>query len=485
MIKDYAIRYFIFKHFCKNIKKEIDEMAREIFFSLKDKFLLKEEVLVNLQEGLVVKIFKGKFYILTKKDFRIIKCDYNEITRKPKFNINEIVETLYSVTYESPFGVRLLRKNIYECCHEKKSIIKYLNFLKKKEDKSKKTDIELLNIHKEKATNDEAEELIDEKKKIYNIIEDEKRGDKIINEYLEDAEVQFLDITSFVPSSEIFKVESFEFNIVNAIITVYSHITNFYNNKILLNTSIIKLIKLYKEYAYDSEIIGIIHGILIDNLYEEKNNIGLSGIITVNKDLIDNINVNILSNEVIVGNEVGLRGWKLKTRSFFLDIYKITKNKKILSFYNALNKKSPFNPNETFVLRVFLTLFLIKCNMATKKFKANLINELKKLKELENSLLERNRNFNLEVRGDEDSHLIDELKRKIILSPMKQKIGTLNGGEFILVNLKIFYQKNDTFYIPSKSTIEEILKKYQPIDKIEFNTCNNLKNILECLYLRK
>ncbi|WUR03318.1 uncharacterized protein VNE69_04144 [Vairimorpha necatrix] len=40
------------------------------------------------------------------------------------------------------------------------------------------------------------------------------------------------------------------------------------------------LIKSYKEYAYDSEIIGLIHGILIDNLYEEESNTGLSGIIT-------------------------------------------------------------------------------------------------------------------------------------------------------------------------------------------------------------
>ncbi|WUR02661.1 uncharacterized protein VNE69_02182 [Vairimorpha necatrix] len=58
------------------------------------------------------------------------------------------------------------------------------------------------------------------------------------------------------------------------------NITNFYKNKILLNTSINKLIKSYKEYAYDSEIIGHIHGILIDNLYEEESNTGLSGIIT-------------------------------------------------------------------------------------------------------------------------------------------------------------------------------------------------------------
>ncbi|WUR02662.1 uncharacterized protein VNE69_02183 [Vairimorpha necatrix] len=108
------------------------------------------------------------------------------------------------------------------------------NFLQKEEDLVNQEQGLNLSINKEKATVDEAKELIDEKKKL----------------------------------------------IVDTIKTIYSHITNFYKNKILSNTSINKLIKSYKEYAYDSEIIGLIHGILIDNLYEEESNTGLSGIIT-------------------------------------------------------------------------------------------------------------------------------------------------------------------------------------------------------------
>lgn len=161
-----------------------------------------------------------------------------------------------------------------------------------------------------------------------------------------------MDISLEIPTNEVYEIPEFDFNYVNKILRIYSFIYNFCPNKVLLNVNINKLVKSFKEPSYVSDIIGAIHGFLIENLMEEKKTIGLSNLLTNVKSVIDSITDNSISDEIHIGNEVGMRGWKLKTRMLLLEMYKNTNNKKILSYYNVLNKKSPFEPEETVNLRI-------------------------------------------------------------------------------------------------------------------------------------
>lgn len=77
------------------------------------------------------------------------------------------------------------------------------------------------------------------------------------------------------------------------------------------------------------------------------------------------------------------------------------------------------------------------------------------------------------------------IKKKIVLSPAKADIGLLNGAKFFLVNDEILMSKNGIFYLPSRKTLEVIIEKYVPIDKVENSTLNNLRNIIETLYINK
>lgn len=131
MIKDYAVRHFIFKSYIKYVEKDLGEVSALIYSNLQNTLLVKEEVLVNNKEGLIVRFSKEKYYILLKKDYAIVKCRFEEVVGKQRLDRNEIFDTLQFITYETPLGVRLLKKNIYGYVTDKSSIKDYLTFLKR------------------------------------------------------------------------------------------------------------------------------------------------------------------------------------------------------------------------------------------------------------------------------------------------------------------------------------------------------------------
>lgn len=473
MIKDYAVKYFIFKQFIKNVRKDLNEQSANIFAILNEKFLIKEEVFYKNSEGILLSRFDDKCDILLKNPFKKINCQLQEVTRKNKLNKEDIFETLHFLTYDTPLGIRLLKKNIYKYVSDRSSIKDYVDYLKYNKNN---VNISMHNLKKEE--NDCNEEL--DSYSLLNATND-LQSEKQLTINNTEQDVLDCDFNLNIPSSEVFTIPDFDFIYLKKLIRIYSFIFNFCSNKLPPNTTINKLVKSFKEYAYVSDIIGGIHGFLIENLLEEKQSIGLENFLknikSVTNSLIDEHN----SKEIITGNEVGMKNWKLKSRTFLLEIYKFTKNQYILSFYNALNKKSPFDSEDTISLRISLVEFFINCYMATNIFRQVILNEAKKVKCLENKIVELEKGYNLQEErcADEVQSRIFGLKKKIILSPTKADIGQIGIYKIFLVNDEIFISTDNTFYVPGKNTLEDIINS---TCVIENNTINNLKDVIKYLY---
>ncbi|EQB61763.1 hypothetical protein NAPIS_ORF00663 [Vairimorpha apis BRL 01] len=149
----------------------------------------------------------------------------------------------------------------------------------------------------------------------------------------------FKDIINNISLSEIFKIPELDFETTIKLLRIYSFMMNFCFNKIYGNLNVFNLLRQFKEQQYLSEIIGYVHGFLIENLLKEKKNIGFECLITNIKSVMDSISEDFPSDEIVNGNEIGMKSWKTKVRNLLFDMYKFSQNKTILTFFNVLIKK--------------------------------------------------------------------------------------------------------------------------------------------------
>lgn len=503
MIKDYALRYFIFRSFIKHVDLDIQGLCDIILRKIRRRFLKNEEVLVDNREGLILKNVKEKYYVMMKKDHQVIKSKFLNIIRKENVDKNIIKDFILFITYESTFGVKLLKKNIFNFVTDRSNLKGYSKFTKKFLETTSSEELEGFNnqmVEKEMQVVEPSKVTFDKDYFLEEVTPPQTQKEEIEAEPFVSKNIKNVknsDICLEIPTSEIYEISDFDYKHVNKILRIYSFIYNFCPNKVFNNVSISKLVRNFKETPYISDIIGTIHGFLIENLLEEKKTIGFNNLLSNVKSVMDSVSEDYKSDEVIIGNEVGMRGWKLKSRTLLLDMYKNTDNKAILSFYNVLNKKSPFDAEMTVLIRISLVEFFINCYMATNIFRDIILNEIKKVKSLEHKsneiakLLNSRKKavenigetFNYDTESIKDlQNKLADLKKKIVMSPSKADIGQINNAKFFLVSDKIFMSKNNVFYVPSKNTLEVILQKYLPTDKAESNTVLNLKNIIESLY---
>lgn len=503
MIKDYALRYFIFRNFIKHVGRDIQDLSDIIYMKIRRRFLKNEEVLIDNRDGIIVKNVKEKYYIMMKKDHSVIKSNFLNIIRKENVDKNIIKDFILFITYDSQFGVKLLKKNIFNFVTDKSNLNGYAKYTKKMLENTSSDEIEGFNnqiVEKEMQIVPPSRVTFDKDYFLGEVTppqiqKEEFEAEPFVSKNIKN--VKNFDICTEIPTSEIYEIPDFNFKYVNKILRIYSFIYNFCSNKVFNGVSISKLLRNFKEQPYISDIIGTIHGFLIENLLEEKKTIGFSNLLSNVKSVMDSVSEDYRSDDIIIGNEVGMRGWKLKSRMLLLDMYKNTNNKTILSYYNVLNKKSPFDAETTVLIRISLVEFLINCYMATNIFRDIILNEIKKVKSLENNYNELGKllssrkkavqnigkTFNYDTESIKDlQNKMTELKKKIVTSPPKADIGQINNAKFFLVSDKIFISKNNVFYVPSKNTLEVILQKYLPTDKAESNTVLNLKNIIESLY---
>lgn len=541
MINDSSIRLYIFKNYIKYVNIDIKRLSFVIYSKLKTKFLLYEEIIYNNKEGMIYKISSNQLSVVSlNKKF---KCKNEDLIRKYKIDQTIIFEFLNLITYQTPFGFRLLKKGIFRHMATKDNLIPYFQMLNNISDDNKK-----------KKALQKKEQIIDRKIEIFNIdtkypilkntqndsVYEKKNLKKLDDHHFEYR--TFKDILNTITIDEIFKIPELDFETTIKLIRIYSFIVNFCNNKIYGNLNISKLLRHFKEQQYLSEILGNVHGFLIENLLEEKQNIGFECFLTNIKSVMDAISEEFPSDDFVNGNEIGMKNWKLKVRNLLFDMWKASQNKTIVTFFNVLNKKSPYELDETIVMRIYLLEFLINCYMSTNIFRDIILKEINNVKKLENLLKtymektikieEENNsfiNYNRQIIDQKDNELdieksefsvcvtgfnntvdmdkkdlvsekgrnsdiennfpsfnnkskIRNLIFKIVKSPAKIEIGNINSSKFILVNNQVFFTKNETIYIPSKNTLIKIIENYEPIDKAEALTVYNLSNIVKSLY---
>lgn len=468
MINDSSIRLFILKNYIKYVNIDINKLSFMLYSNLKNKYLLYEEIIYNNKEGMIYKILNDQYSIVSCN--KKIRCRYKDLMRKYKIDQTIIFDFLKLITYITPFGFRLLKKGIFRHMTTKDNIITYLQMLNNIEEELKNKNTiqkkESIVLHKNKERiNIDANDLV--VKNSHQDSENEINFSKKPKEH-KPAYKTFKDIINNISLSEIFKIPKLDFETTIKLLRIYSFMMNFCFNKIYGNLNVFNLLRQFKEQQYLSEIIGYVHGFLIENLLKEKKNIGFECLITNIKSVMDSISEDFPSDEIVNGNEIGMKSWKTKVRNLLFDMYKFSQNKTILTFFNVLNKKSPYETEETIVMRIYLLEFLINCYMSTNIFRDVILNEINEVKKLEQLLK------NYTQKSEEHDNILTKTQQK-----HENQYKTEFSSEVKKIKINVYENDNDlTINNKKLEKTNDVYKNNKVLDKSEFSDIDiNISNI--------
>lgn len=509
MIRDEHLKRYILCSYNKYINKELKAITCLIFNNLSKKFIINEKVLFTKEAmfGNIIRRSKDKYSILLENRLIVDNAQYENIKRAEYITTEMIFSFLLNVTCDTPFGIKLLKRQIFDELIPIKTVVRdnrRTNYIRSRlfNTKSKLlTEVKMSSEFEIKAKKENKTNTRDLKKGLIIDYEKIRNLKKKTAPNLTPDEIMKLNknVLYMISNEETFKIEDLNGNLIEKLFKIFSFIKNFCDEKISSNLTITKLVKLLRETTYNSDVIGDVHEMLIDNLKMEIEKNGFVRLMDNIKSVVDSLPDEEIFEEIKRKNDIGLKTWKIKTRSFLWDLQMKTQNKTIYSYYSMLSKKKAFDLNEALRVRIYILEFLISCYFTTNMFRDIILLELKDLERLEAQSVELEKNLKLNeesINRVEDVELKSKLcltrdnlkrelhnvKRSIIYNPTKAEIGTINQVKFTFIDEKIYASKGKKFYILKQETLDRIASYYVPTDKIEGLALAYLKNVIEIVY---
>ncbi|KAF9764865.1 hypothetical protein NGRA_0183 [Nosema granulosis] len=519
MIRDEHLKRYILSKYNKHINKELNTITLCIYRNLSKKFIKNERVVFENEtiSGRVYSRNKDKYSIFLENGTVVANVKYEDLRRIDIINGEVILGFLKYITVDTPFGIRLLKGHVFDELFTDSNIYRELRrkgrFYKSKDKILKNIKLNSVEkLHK----NYKSEKIQDSLKGIsiinYGEIDDIK---KQVLRNCDPEELKRLMNTNIfhdISPEERLIIEEKDPNLLEKVFKIFSFIKKYCDEKVSSDITLSKLIKSFKEPTYNSEVIGEVHDMLIDNLRKESEDKGLDQLLYNIKSVVDSLPNDENEQEIRRKNDIGLKTWKIKARAFLWDLQQETGNITIYSYYVMLSKKKTHDIEEAVRVRISILEFLISCYFTTNIFRDIILKELRDLEHWEIECLELEMNIKqiesakqntakqIEEVGDAQHNItqimdikagdrrdrlkrkLREIKKKIVYNKTKTDIGVINQARFSFIDGCVYACRFKKFYLPKRETLLKIATFYVPNDKIENVAFTNLQNVIEIIY---